>query len=375
MRYFQQRWIWAVLMLLPVVPTATADDDPIADPAGEAVENAPQDVSEIELKPFEAKMRPTEVGVRFTPRMAKAMGHFFTKEMKGRYNLDDDQVKSIEEAVSSRLMTFVYDNADLGRDLFENMFETMLENEGRFPKDSAMQFASMAKPLIPELKEFFRQTSAAIGQEMGLKQRLKFTGDVAAAMTGLAVFEARMDRWEKGQVGDNANPFYDPADHDPEAASQPVDPDEPPAYRAARSNAERQIQWRINNYGEQWKQYIERADEFYEFDEQQKNAAEAVLDDCEKRLESIKTDAWMTRVKDILIARNLTWRAGGRNFARGPWMFRLDDEYERLMKPVEDLDREFKRRIGEIPTSTQRAKSKERVRKALAENGMEKLPI
>lgn len=363
-----------VLLLLAPMPIVRADDEPIVDPDDEATESIAEDALDAAPVPFEPKMMPTEVGVRFTPRMSKAMGRFFTKEMKARYNLKDEQATAIEDVVSTRLMTFVYDNSELGRDLFENMFETMLENEGKFPKDSAMQFASMAKPLIPELKQFFAQTAGAIGKEMSLKQRLKFTGDVAAATAGLAVFENRMNRWEKGQVGDNANPFYDPADHDPDAASQPVDTGEHPAYRSARENAERQIRWQVDR-GEQWRDYIERADNFYEFNEQQKNAAEAVLTDCTKRLEAIKTDQWMERIKSLMIAQRLTWRAGGSEFARGPWMFGLDAEYERQMKPVEDLTREFKRRIAEIPTSAQRAQSRERVRKAMAENGLEKLPI
>lgn len=325
-------------------------------------------------KSFE--MKPTEIGVRFTPRMAQAMGHLFAREMKGQYELSDEQVNDVREIIATRLMKTVSNNAVTGRDMMEMMMETVMENDGRFPKESAQQFAKLAKPLIPALHDFFRETAGEIGKKMTVKQRLKFTADVAKATAGLAIFENRMKRWEEGQVGDGANPFWDPADNDPSKAGEAAneDPNEKPEHRQARQRAERQMSWQWD-VEKSWPAYVDQATEFYEFDEAQQNSAKAVLADMLQRAKAIKTPQWEENVRQNRIAQSLSWRAGGSRFSQGPWMFRLESQYDQLTKPLEDLSQELKRRIEQLPTTAQRTKAMEKVRQALGEKGLDKLPV
>jgi hypothetical protein len=323
-------------------------------------------------KPFE--MKATDIGVRFTPRMAQAVGSLFAREMKGQYELSDEQVNDVRQIISTRLMKTVSDNAVTGRDMIEMMMETVMENDGRFPKESAQQFATLAKPLIPAIHDLFRNTAGEIGKKMTVKQRLKFTADMAAATAGLAVFENRMKRWEEGKVGDGANPFWDPADNDPskaEAANE--DPNEKAEHRRARQRAERQMNWRLN-CEEQWAGYIKKAAEFYDFDEAQNTSAKAILTDMTERAKAIMTPQWQESVRQNRIAQSLTWETPG-SFSQGPWMFRLESQYEQLTKPLDDLTSELKRRIEGLPTSAQRAKAQEKIRQALTEKGLDKLPV
>ncbi len=320
-------------------------------------------------------MKPTEVGLRFTPRMARSISKQFTKEMKRRYELDDKQTEDVRDIISYRLMKLVQENATTGRDLIEMMAETMMENDGEFPKEAAIEFAKMSKPIIPAIKGFLADASTDIGKKMSMKQRLKLTGDMAAATAGILMFEGRMKRWEEGKVSDGANPFWDRADNDPEAAtSQPEDSDEHPEYRRARKNVERWIDWQIN-IDNRWEEYVNQATDFYDLEEAQINAAKAILKDCRERAKVFKTPEWKAALKENRIAQRLTWKTGGKGYHQGPWMFKLEGAWEEMLQPLHDLEKELKTRIEEIPDSTQRAKAMEELREAFKKNGMENLPL
>jgi hypothetical protein len=318
-------------------------------------------------------MKPTEIGVRFTPKMARVISKKIVGEMKGQYDLDNDQVDAIQQILRMQFVEFARENAETGRDMIEAMLETVIENDGGFPKESAMEFAKLAKPLIPALKTFCTDTAGKIGKEMTIKQRLKLTADMVKATAGLAIFENRMKRWEEGKVGEHANPFWDRGDDDSSKDEpEPEDPNEHPEHRKARKSVERWIQWQID-VDKNWESYLNQAIEYYGFTEPQQTAAKAILKDCTERMKRSKTPELRAALIENRIARRLCRRLDPK-VNQGPWMFRLEAEYEKLRKPLLDLDREFKRRIDGLPTSEQRAEAKEEVRKALAEKGLKKLP-
>jgi len=328
--------------------------------------------AEIVPEQDEDVMKPTLVGVRFTPRIAEAMSRKFIEQMTPKYDLDDQQAEKIQDIMRRRLLKFAQDNAERGRDMIELMMATMIENDGRFPREQAQEFARLAQPFVPKLREFFTQTSGEIGQQMTLRQRMKFTGDVSVAAAGLTIFENRMKRWEEGRIGDFANPFFDPADNDPaKAQPTPQDPGEHADHKRARLQVE--IGERDTKLDEQWEGYVNQAVAFYALDERQTAAARAILKDCQDRARALKTPQWKESVKQNRIARRLT-RMSVEQFADGPWIYSLDREYRKLRQPLVDLDEELKRRIEELPTSEQRAAAREKVRQALAKRGLKQLP-
>ncbi len=359
------RWsCWGWVAVLCSVMTVSAQEQ---EPAEELPSPPPA--------PKQVEMKPTELGVRFTPRMARVMGNKIAASMKGRYELSDQQVEEVQHILASQFVDFAHKNAQTSRDMIEMMIETMMENDGSFPKEQAQEFARIAKPFVPAFREFFTETSALIGQKMTMKQRLKFTGDLTAASAGLTMFENRMKRWEEGKVGRNANPFFD-FDEEEGATSQPdepEDPNEPPEHRQARKGVERWIAWQID-IDRQWEGYVERTAEFYGFSETQRNSARAILDDCRQRAQRIKTPEWRATLIENRITQQLSWNLGA-EASQGPFMYKIETEWERLRKPLLDIERELKRRLEELPTSEQRAAARESVRKALSERGVKKLPI
>lgn len=362
-RSFAVAFAW-ILLAFGLPHRLVAQDGDVINP-----EVAPAEVTSDDEDDFS---KATELGIRFTPKMATAMSKKFVEQMKPRYDLDEKQVEEITEVMQRQFMKFAHKNGKVGRDMVEMMFATMLENDGRFPKEEAQQFAKMAKEFVPKLRDFFTEGSAEIGKKMSMKQRLQFTGDVGIAAAGLVVFENRMKRWEEGKIGDFANPFFDPADKDPSKAEpEPDDPKEHKDHRQARKQVETWINWTVNK-DERWESYIEKAVKYYGFDDKQKTSADAILKDCKERAKSIKSKEWLDAVKENRIAQSLSYKAG--DYSQGPWMTALEESFEKLMKPMNDLDAEFKRRINDLPDSTQRANARETVRKALAEKGLKQLP-
>ena len=50
----------------------------------------------------EIPMKPTSVGVRFTPQMAQAISKMFTKEMTTRYELDKEQAEACRKIIGQQ---------------------------------------------------------------------------------------------------------------------------------------------------------------------------------------------------------------------------------------------------------------------------------
>ena len=342
---------------------------------------APEEPLEKSEALADKEMKPTEFGVRFTPGMARAIGIAMTKQMKPRYDLSDDQVEGIQEVISHQMMRLVHGNAKTGRDMFEFMLETVIANGGDFPAEEAIKFAAMAKPIMPALREFFKTSAGEIGKKMTIKQRLKLTGDMAKATAGLVIFENRMKRWEEGKVGDFANPFYDSNDNaPPDAEDEPVDPDESPEHRKVRKRVERWVD-RVIDMDNKWDDYVNQAIAYYKFDESQEASARAILKDCKNRAKMIKTPQFRRAIKDNLIIQQMAYDVANekdsrvKGFNQGPWMYHLNRSYEKLRKPLNDLEEELKLRIDGLPTSQQRATANGAVGKAFAENGVKQLPI
>lgn len=338
---------------------------------GPSVGNA-QDGAPASQKDAE-ETKAAEIGIRFTPKMAAAMGRKFSAEMKPRYDLSDEQVKEIAPIIQRQFMEFANKNAELGRDMIETMVEGTIENDGRFDKDGAKEFAKLANKFMPKFKDLMTRSSAEIAMKMNVKQRLKYTADVGVLAAGLMIFENRMKRWEEGDIPANPYPFFDGPRREPaKVDSGPEDPNETAEHRKARREVERWIGWQINR-DDQWQDYLDRSAKYYGFTEVQMTSASGILKECKTRVQTIKTASWKQAVMENRIARQLASDLPP-EISQGPWMVSLEESFKKIMQPLNDLDAEFKRRIEDLPNSAQRAGARESVRKTLAEKGVQQLP-
>jgi len=312
-----------------------------------------------------------DIGIRMTPDLLNAMTYRFAEAMRENLELNQQQTTDIEGILKTHLVKLTNDHAENGRDVIEMMMATMIRNDGRFPKEDAVIFAKKIKPLIQPLRDYFSTVSTEVGKKLDFKQRLKFSAQMGAVMSGMTIFEQRMLRWEEGKVGDNANPFDDPDGDDPEQANS--DPNEHPEHRKARREVERWSDWELR-IDKGWEEYLKKAADFYEFDDSQRTSGDNVLKQMKERAAAVKTDDWKEKIKQNRIAKRLARRGGG-DLGEGPIVFVLDREYENLRKPLMALDEEFKRRVEELPTSKQRDSARQKARKFLADRGMKAPPV
>ncbi|MCB9856762.1 MAG: hypothetical protein H6818_13865 [Phycisphaerales bacterium] len=358
-------------------PEPESKDEPKKDadePAEDSNDSADEKAEAETVEKPRVDYGPTELGVRMTPAIAKAISSSMTRRMKDRYSLDDKQVEKATDAIQYQIMKLAHENATVGRDAFELMMATMISNDGEMPKEDAVEFAKTIKPLIPALRQFFLDSSADVGKIMSLKQRLQFTGDMTAVTAGVGVFEARMNRWEAGEVADGANPFFDrPVTPDDDDQDVEGDSKESRELRRARRDVDRSMAWTINVEAN-WEQYVRNAIIFYDFDEKQQASANGILEECKARAAKVKTDEWLKDYRENRVADRLSWRLDSK-FNQGPFRFQLERSYDKLMKPLNDIAKELKRRIETLPTSKQKAEARKAAEKAMQERGLESLPI
>jgi hypothetical protein len=308
-----------------------------------------------------------------TPAIAQAISGRMSEQMKQRYELDEKQAGEISKSIERNIMELAHGNAAIGRDAIEAMMASMIANDGQLPREAAMDLAKNLKPLLPALRQFFQESAADAGKSMTLKQRLRLTGDMTGLMAGLAVFESRMNRWEEGHVKDGANPFFDRGGDDEAGGENATDANETREMRQARRRVDRTLEWQLN-VENNWEQYVRNAIVYYDFDESQQAAANGILTDCKERAANVKTSEWREKLRANRIADQLSWQVDSK-FSQGPIRFQIETAHEKLMKPLNDIEKRLKQRIETLPTSMQRIEARKAAEKVFQEKGIDKLPV
>lgn len=315
--------------------------------------------------------RPTELGVRFTPTMARSLARLFTEEVAvKRYNLDAARLDEATETVARRLMSMAHklDEAryheQMERFVAEFMhaqLEDMGEGGGGIIKpEVAKAISEAARPFTPLLREMFQGVAKDIRPMLPAKDQLTFAGDLLAVTTGLDIFEKTMQRWEKGEVKPYENPFA--ADNDEIKRDSSGQSER---YLSAKQAAQREVE---NAESNQWRRYVEEAKKFYGLDEAQSNTADSVLRECLERAQTLTQDGqWREKV-----FRNRVWSTMLWDLYRGPnhpLRTYLENTHEVMLEPIRAIGEDLKRRIDAIPTQAQRRAADERIMKLLIAQG------
>lgn len=354
-------------------PVRAQSDAPASQP-GSAAEKSGFGPLNFEADETEVEMKPTEVGVRFTPRMAQGMAKAMAREMRGRYDLSDEQVEQAQEIISRNMMKMAQDTQKKGRDIWELFMENMIANEGAFSKEDAQKWGKLMEDFLPEMKKCMTTTASQIGKTMTLSQRLKLTAEMSAVSAGFIGFEERMKRWSKGEVADMANPFFDGgADRrKSETARDSQTAKESEDVRRARARADRRLDWEVD-VESRWSSYVEAAIDYFKLSETQATSARAILKECLERAKAVKTPEWQERLRRNRTAAGMSGKMA-KNFREGPWMWQLDREYEELLRPLQDIGKDLRNRVDELAESSQRATAAEQARAQLAKSGLEMPP-
>ena len=130
-----------------------------ATPAGGAEGDAPRD---------QEVMRPTELGLRMTPRVARGLARNWVCELAGmkmfgsgedekKIDLTDEQRSRMADAAARRLMQMAHENGKAGQQFLEGLFESMLlSGDDKIRREHATEFAKRAQPMVPLAREFMK---------------------------------------------------------------------------------------------------------------------------------------------------------------------------------------------------------------------------
>jgi hypothetical protein len=292
------------------------------------------------------EMKPTEIGVRFTPEIAGAIAKQMARGMRHQYELDDDQTARAQEVFHKNLMKLAHKTQSTGRDAIELMMANMIANDGSFTKADGQRWAGMTRKVMPDIKEFMTTSAAQIGKTMTISQRLKLTAEMAGVSAGVVAFESRLKRWEQGDLPDMANPFMEMDEEEEKKAAQQSG--ESAEVTRARRRAEQRLEWETN-VEHRWTEYVESAIKFFEMNESQEASARAILAESLERARQIRSDDWIARMK-----RNRT-SAG-------------------MARRLPDTISEVRGRIDGIVETPQREKAMTKVRDEMKRMGYEMPP-
>jgi len=352
----------------PVDPAEPdASDASTADRPADAAD-AESHAAETAPVPPQVLEKPTELGIRFTPAIARAIGKRMSEQMGPRYELTAAQTDAIADIFARRLMVLAQEGQEGTRDAIELLMASAVEHDGMLPPEQAVEFARHLQPVLPKLDRFFNDCAKQVAAQMPFRQRLKFTGDFAAVTAGFGLFKERMARWQRGEVDRMVNPFFDaPPASGPAGAADAASPQ----LDRARQRADRRLAMVREELSREMNRYVELAIEYYQLDDSQSASAQSILKDSQKRVGQMQNDDWQGRMRENRIRQYLCNELGPR-YSGGPLSFQLEQDYQRLMRPVDDLTTEFKRRIDALPTSAQRAAAQRAADERYAEFGVKR---
>ncbi|HUW83945.1 MAG TPA: hypothetical protein VMZ31_14245 [Phycisphaerae bacterium] len=300
-------------------------------------------------------MRPTERGLRLTPGIARAIGTLCAGDpLKRQYGLDEEAQEKAAELIARRLMQTAHENQEQGQAFFEFAFESVIESQGRFTPELGKRWAELSVPLVAPMRECWLGVVEDLRPLIPPEKQARYAADTIAATLFFDGYTKKMARWKEGNVGRREDPFnvhHEPKQQDdPEqqaAASAPSEPDE---LAEARRTGERMLDYQMTR---RWRQYVNEAVSYYQFDEAQQETAESILAELSDRAGQITTDDW--RAKALL--NRIKWQLGHREMGlyNTPWTWQVDREFDDLMHPIHEMTRQLQRRLDAIPTAAQRA--------------------
>jgi hypothetical protein len=296
-------------------------------------------------------MRPTEHGLRFTPKMAQGMAGLFAREI-GQQPLAREMADRIERRAWDLNLRYEAE----GTGAVEYFLEFMLkqEVEGNLPganrafawsfsPESAREFSRRVRPALRIFDEFWKGLLEDARPLVNDRDYEEMKRHVDEALELTQRFDEKMDRWSRGEIREREG-VLDGIDEDLREGSRSRE------YVVA----ERNTRWQLVELGpEAWRRYLGQAGRLMEFDGAQKARGEALLSQYEARAKQSLPPGWQARASDNRVRRELL--AGCRGEPLGPWTWHLDREFRGLTAPVREMGRAFRREVLAIARPEQRA--------------------
>lgn len=295
-------------------------------------------------------MQPTKRGFRLTPEMARMICSMPFKHDRpmDEMGLTLEQESQLSEVMARRMMQLGHGYGEHLQPSIEYFIESMIAHQSTFPVDVAQRFGELAGPVIPGVRELLNGVREDSREILDADQFTKFDKDMQRAIHEIGRFENKMNRWAEGRANDQESlDHYESEDGEP-----PEGEDEKPK-NPHMQRAEAMARWETNRSGLwEWRRFLNGVKYFFKFDEAQTAKAEKLLSDYRKRADEVMTDEWKKATRLNRIKYHLRHRLG--DMKRGPWLYRLETEYEEALVPIKELGQAFRGDLLALVTDEQR---------------------
>jgi len=299
-----------------------------------------------------------------TPGIARAIGSLIAQEpLKDIYGLDEAAQEKAADLIARRLMQTAHENQEQGQAFFEFAFESVIESQGRLTPELGKRWAELSVPLVAPARECWLGVVEDLRPLIPPEKQARYAADTIAMTLFFDGYTKKMARWKEGNVGEREDPFN--VHHEPKRQATASAPSEPDELADARRRGEQILDYQTVR---RWRQYVNEAVSYYQFDEAQQETAESILAELSERAGQITTDDW--RAKAVL--NRIKWQLGHRDMGlrNTPWIWQVEQEWDDLMHPFNEMTRQLQRRLDAIPTAAQRAAADKPITERFAKLGL-----
>lgn len=314
--------------------------------------------------PGEEVMRPTTHGFRLTRRMAEGLGKVLVREeMDPEGTLSKGQREQLAARLSDRIWDLKVRHARDGSRAAEHMYETLIGMEGpngrQLTTDEAREFSEKVGPGVGIVREFWEGVLDDARPVLDPERYAKLEEKADDMLKMTRRFEEKMDRWSRGEVKENESPFDGIDENDIDGTGK----------RPEYVRAERSARWRVNSVGpDDWRRFLNQAVRVFEFDDEQKRAAERLLSDYTEQAKAIMTPEWKAKATHNRVQEQLRWQAGDQPVE--PWIYKIEADYNAMTRPLQEMGRTFRSAVFAMVRPDQRERLLADLQKVGERHGM-----
>lgn len=285
----------------------------------------------------------------------------WAEQVSEKYDMDDVQTAKLRVKVTERWSGFLKQNRSAIQPIVNEFIEMRMELQPP-AKDRVQAWAKRTTPVFDKFRAQLSQGMAEFREVLTPFQRIKFEIDALKLGVGMKLAEGKLKQWKKGEFDEND--FWEPTSGErrrrraerrrrrkEEAekiaesdATAPGGPESADASTTIPNDRTDQIAVELKA----WDRYVEEFIRIYALDEGQRDAVLSVLSELKDR-----AIAHRDRRRDDIA--KLEYRIKTFNGADDE----LSDLKQRLTElygPIDDMFKELKRRVEQIPTEKQRAR-------------------
>lgn len=317
-----------LILLLFAVSVAQTPNDPVkAD--GFVVE------SPIDAAPPE--------GLWPSPKLLNLMLLRWAEEACEEYDLDGEQRAKVREATVKRFETFLTENRSQIQPLANEFIEMRMTLEPP-SKERVQAWSDRALPVFEKSRDQIRESNEEFRKVLRHEQRAKFEIDALQMSAGMAITEQKLKEWKNGEFDKDV--FWEPLPAERRQRRE--------ERRRRRAEGEQRTEAaspktpvdQIVAELDRWEKYVADFVQMFNLDEGQRTTALSCLSELKERAIAHRD----RRHEDIA---RLEYRIE-HNAAAAP-LDNLQKQLSELYGPIDDMFKELRTRLDQIPTARQRA--------------------